>query len=108
MVEATLKPGQRDVYSHRTYYIDEDTWLIVAYDAYDQSNALYRTAYTLDIIPYDKPRVGQPIQVVYDLTKGNYAVIADQGDPVTHMIPYDELPNQAYYTPQALQSAGVR
>jgi hypothetical protein len=35
-------------------------------------------------------------------------VIADQGDPVTHMIPYDELPNQAYYTPQALQSAGVR
>ncbi|MFM0172720.1 DUF1329 domain-containing protein [Paraburkholderia sediminicola] len=108
VVEATLKTGQRDVYSHRTYYIDEDTWLIVAYDAYDQSNALYRTSYTLDIIPYDKPRVGQPIQVVYDLTKGNYAVIADQGDPVTHMIPYDELPNQAYYTPQALQSAGVR
>ena len=108
VVEATLKPGQRFVYSHRTYFVDEDTWLIVAYDAYDQSNALYRASYTLSIVPYDKPRVGQPIQVVYDLTKGNYAVIAEQAYPGAHMVPYDELPNQAYYTPQALQSSGVR
>jgi hypothetical protein len=108
VVEATLKPSQRHVYSHRTYYIDEDTWLMVAYEAYDQSNALYRAGYTLDIVPYDKPRVGQPNQIVYDLTKGNYAVVSDEGDPAMHMVPYDELPNQAYYTPQAMLTNGVR
>lgn len=108
VVEATLKPGQRDIYSRRTYFIDEDTWLMVGYEAYDQSGALYRVGYTLSTIPYDKPRVGQPIQVVYDLTKGNYAVIADQGNPSMHMTPYDELPNQAYFTPQVMATDGVR
>lgn len=108
VVEATLKPGERNIYSHRTYYIDEDTWLIVGYEAYDQSNALYRAGYTLDIVPYDKPRVGQPNAIMYDLTKGNYSVTADQGTPSQHMIPYDDLPNMGNYNTQALLNAGVR
>ncbi|MBU9312526.1 DUF1329 domain-containing protein [Burkholderia multivorans] len=108
VVEATLKPGERNIYSHRTYYIDEDTWLIVGYEAYDQSNALYRVGYTLDIVPYDKPRVGQPNAIMYDLTKGNYSVTADQGTPSQHMIPFDDLPNMGNYNTQALLNAGVR
>ena len=39
VVEGTLKPGQRHVYGKRTFYLDEDTWSVVAEDAYDNRGA---------------------------------------------------------------------
>ncbi|CAB3780085.1 DUF1329 domain-containing protein [Paraburkholderia caffeinilytica] len=108
VVDATLLPGKRHAYSRRTYYIDEDTWLIVAYEAYDEGGALYRVAHTINIVPYDKPRVGQPSQISYDLTKGNYVITAVQGGPSMYMKTFDALPNQSAYTPQAMEGNGVR
>jgi hypothetical protein len=35
VIEATLKEKWRHVYSKRTFYIDEDTWQVVAADQYD-------------------------------------------------------------------------
>jgi hypothetical protein len=35
VVEATLAPGKRHVMPHRFFYIDEDTWQILATDGYD-------------------------------------------------------------------------
>ena len=34
-VDSTLKEGQRHLYSRRTFYIDEDSWIAVADDMYD-------------------------------------------------------------------------
>ena len=43
VVEATLKPGQRDLYSKRVFYLDEDSWVALAADQYDsQGPALSR------------------------------------------------------------------
>ncbi|GLU37363.1 DUF1329 domain-containing protein [Pseudomonas sp. NBRC 100443] len=108
VVEATLKPGKRHIYSKRVFYVDEDTWLISLYEAYDQSNQLYRVINTANIFQYDKPRVGQPNQMVYDLTKGTWAATAYLADPRTHMIPYDELPNQSRFTPETMAASGIR
>ena len=39
VVEGTLKPGQRHIYGKRTFYLDEDTWSVLAEDAYDNRGA---------------------------------------------------------------------
>ncbi|MGI4798731.1 MAG: DUF1329 domain-containing protein, partial [Janthinobacterium lividum] len=46
VVEATLKSGKRHIYSRRTFYIDEDGWLVLACDEYDQSGAMYRVGFS--------------------------------------------------------------
>ncbi|MCI0997646.1 DUF1329 domain-containing protein [Pseudomonas corrugata] len=108
VVEATLKPGQRHIYSKRVYYIDEDSWIITLYEAYDQSNQLYRVMNTLNMFMYDKPRIGQPSQIIYDLTKGTWAITAYLADPRASMIPYDDMPNLTRFTPETLAGNGVR
>ncbi len=35
VIEANLKPGTRHVYQRRRFYIDEDSWGIVATELYD-------------------------------------------------------------------------
>ena len=39
----TLKPGQRDLYSKRVFYLDEDSWVALAADQYDAKGQLYRS-----------------------------------------------------------------
>lgn len=42
VVDATLKPGQRHLYKRRTFYVDEDSWQILAVDCYDGRDQLWR------------------------------------------------------------------
>ncbi len=41
-VEATLKQGMRNMFAKRVFYIDEDTWMIMAADLYDAQGKLWR------------------------------------------------------------------
>lgn len=77
VVEATLKPGQRHVYSKRVYYFDEDWSGASLYDAFDQSGELYRSLFQTMIQLYDKPTPYGTKNVVYDFNKGIYAYIND-------------------------------
>ena len=45
VVEATLKAGQRDLYSKRAFYLDEDSWVALAADQYDAKGQLYRSTF---------------------------------------------------------------
>ena len=44
VVEATLKPGTSHIYSKRVFYLDEDSWQILAVDKYDGRGELWRYA----------------------------------------------------------------
>ena len=77
VVEATLKPGKRHVYSKRTYYLDEDTYGIGLYDAWDQSGALYRSIFLSGVQLYDKTLPYNVKNVVYDFNKGMWALLND-------------------------------
>jgi hypothetical protein len=77
VVEATLKPGQRHVYSKRIYYVDEDAPNAGMFDAFDQSGTLYRSSFISFVQLYD---VTVPYAVknsVYDFNKGMYALLND-------------------------------
>lgn len=76
-VEATLKPGQRHVYSKRTYYLDEDTFGIGLYDAWDQADALYRSLFLSGVQIYDKTIPYNVKNVSYDFNKNMYALVND-------------------------------
>jgi hypothetical protein len=41
-VEATVKQGMRHMFAKRTFYIDEDTWMILNADQYDAQGKLWR------------------------------------------------------------------
>jgi hypothetical protein len=77
VVEATLKSGQRHVYSKRTYYFDEDLSGAANYDAFDQNGQLYRTLFLAASPMYDKQIPFAAKNVVYDFNKGMYAYVND-------------------------------
>jgi len=77
VVEATLKPGFRHVYAKRTYYIDEDTYGAMLYDAYDRSGQLYRSIFNSMVQLYDVNAPYMVKNVVFDFNKGMYALVND-------------------------------
>ncbi|HEX8012036.1 MAG TPA: DUF1329 domain-containing protein [Casimicrobiaceae bacterium] len=83
-VEATLKQGMRHQFPRRVFYLDEDSWAIMAVDLYDAQGKLWRvqesSIYPAPEIP---ACVGQEF-VSYDLTVGRYvAENATQERPET-------------------------
>ncbi|UZG46066.1 DUF1329 domain-containing protein [Caldimonas thermodepolymerans] len=98
VVEATLKPGQRHVYSKRVYYFDEDLTGAANYDAFDQNGVLYRAMFQSTAPMYDKRIPFSAKNVVYDLNKGMYAYVNDVmvgGFTVTKALPERELAPEA-------------
>lgn len=72
VVEANVRPGTTHIYKKRVFYIDEDTWQIVAADLYDARNTLWRVQETHTLIAYDTPAAGPVLETVYDLQSGRY------------------------------------
>ena len=92
VVEATLKPGKRHVYSKRTYYLDEDTFGAGLYDAWDQGGVLYRALFQSGVQLYDKNLPYTVKNVSYDFNKGMWSLLNDglKGGYRVHDAPLSE------------------
>lgn len=106
-VSATLKAGQRHVYSRRDLYIDEDSWQVAEADAYDGRGQLWRVSEGHSTFFYDQQAQQFSAETHYDVLSGRYAVNAL----------YNEQPNayqfgvqysRKQFTPSALRAAGIR
>jgi len=107
VVEATLKPGKRHVYSKRLFYIDEDSWVAVASDQYDASGQLYRSSFSYSSFSYDIPATWIDTMAFYDFSGGLYAVIGMTGQ--YKGIKYlGEMPPESFWSPEQLAGTGVR
>ncbi|RTE64528.1 DUF1329 domain-containing protein [Amphritea opalescens] len=73
VLDATLKEGKRHVYAKRRFYLDEDSWAIVATDIYDGRGNLWRVGFASMLNAYDLP--GTLIRGNWhtDLQNGAYA-----------------------------------
>lgn len=87
VVEATLKEGARHVYAKRRFYIDEDSWKIMASDIYDSRGQLWRQYESHLVFLHDIQVPVTAIEVTYDLISGQYAT--------NYMI--NEAPRKAIY-----------
>ena len=72
VVEANVRPGTTHIYHRRVFYIDEDSWQIVAVDLYDTRGTLWRAQETHTISVYDSLGPAPVLETVYDLQSGRY------------------------------------
>ncbi|TGN40454.1 DUF1329 domain-containing protein [Marinobacter confluentis] len=85
-VEATLKEGNRHIYSRRTFYIDEDSWSTAAVDLYDGQGELWRVSMAYLVNYYDLPAVLSSVDVFHDLNARRYQAqgLANEEREVIH------------------------
>lgn len=76
VVEATLKPGKRHIYSKRMFYIDEDSWQVAHADEYDGRGELWRIKEVEAVQFYDAPAPWFACELMYDLQARRYLVQA--------------------------------
>lgn len=109
VVEATLKPGKRHALSRRTFYVDEDSWQIVATDGYDQGGKLYRVGLDFPSVIYGPDQASYTIGQRYgfvDLAKGEYYMSAANEHSVSTA--NVKLPDMGTFTSSRLAATGIR
>lgn len=105
VVEATLKPGKRHIYQKRVFYLDEDSWTVLASDQYDARGELYRSALLHLAFSYDAGAPNSDAQVFYDFIGGSYYFTGWYGK---YFLNYIDAKPASFWTPDSLAGKGVR
>jgi hypothetical protein len=108
VVEATLRPGRRNVLAKRRLYVDEDTWAVTLTDAWDANGNIYHHEMEYNLVCPQLPGVVFMNSVVFNLQTGDYAMVGGpSGDPPTNR-PYrfDPLPI-SLFQPQTLAASST-
>lgn len=106
VVEAKLKQGQRHINSRRTFYVDEDSWQILAVDQYDGRGQLWRVSEAHCINYYDALTFWSTLEVHTDLLAGRYLAIGLDNEGKMYDFSLVRTPQD--YTPSTLRQEGVR
>lgn len=110
IVEAERKPGARHVYSKRRFYIDEDSWQVVALETYDDAGQLWRNGFIQSFATYDVGGMNNNTWNFDDLVSGNYMLInAGASQPGYWNRSYTSMDGlRIALTPRAVEAQGVR
>ncbi|MBF0677058.1 DUF1329 domain-containing protein [Pseudomonas sp.] len=104
IVEARLRKGFSHPYDMRRFYIDEDSWQILAVDLFDENNELIGLQESHPINYYDVPMFGSTVETLYHLQDGNYFVDGlDNNEP---MYDFDTRLSPRDFSPAALRRGG--
>lgn len=106
VVEATLKAGARHLYKKRTFYVDEDSWQVLAVDQYDNRDQLWRVSEGHVINYYELPAIWSTLEVHLDLQAGRYLAIGLDNE--SKMYDFNIKRTLEDYTPSALRYEGTR
>ncbi|MDY0012058.1 MAG: DUF1329 domain-containing protein [Rhodocyclaceae bacterium] len=107
VVEATLKPGFRHVYSKRIFYFDEDKTGAAMSDAFDSAGKLFRGTTLLTAQLWDLEAQHSFDWISYDLSTGLYCLSGHQGDGKGFFAKPEGFPN-SQFTPDALVARSGR
>lgn len=107
VVEASLKSGERHIYTKRNFFIDEDTWTAAVVDHYDSRGELWKVgeAYNAQFYAYDVPWMAA--EALYDLNNGRYITLGLANEEESYMN-FELQPRRSDYTTQALRRIGIR
>ncbi len=107
VVEASLKKGTRHIYKKRVFYLDEDTWGVVATDKYDNRDKLWRFSESFVINYYEVPCSWSTSNIHYDLQAGRYVFMyLDNEERETYNFNVDYPVGN--FTPASLRRSGRR
>jgi hypothetical protein len=100
VVQGTLKPGAKHVYSRRVFYVDEDSWQIAVAESYDLKGRLWRVNEAHAVNLYDVPVLWSTLEVFHDLEEQRYLVNGlDNG---RHAWRFSEGSDPREFSPNAL------
>src|SRR4051812_4900498 len=107
VVDGTLAPGAHHVAAHRRLYLDEDSWMAVYSDSWDEAGQLWKFGQASMYLMPDVPATIVGSQLVYDLQLGGYAfTFAFNGESSAYKV---TAPHPAtLYTPDSLSARSVR
>lgn len=101
VVEADLRTGFSHPYAKRRFYIDEDSWQILAVDLYDKGGKLIGLQESHPISYYDVPVFSSTLETIYDFKGSRYFVDGlDNNEPM-----YDFKAN---ISPRSFSPASLR
>lgn len=106
VIDGTLAAGQHDIVAHRRLYLDEDTWLAVYGDSWDDKGKLWKFGQATMYLMPEVPAMIIAGQFVYDFELGGYAYgFAFNGEPQAYKV---TAPHPAsLFTPEALSAHSV-
>ena len=104
IVEASLRKGFGHPYDKRRFYIDEDSWQILAVDLFDEDNELIGLQESHPISYYEVPMFASTLETLYHLKDGNYFV--DGLDNNEQMYDFDVRLSPRDFSPAALRRGG--
>ncbi|MCC6193562.1 MAG: DUF1329 domain-containing protein [Burkholderiales bacterium] len=107
VIEATLKAGEKHVYAKRTFYLDEDSWMVLVEDAYDTRGQLWRVGVHGFRQNYDALVPNHSINVWHDLSNGSY-MAGNLENEVKRPIKYGLSAKWSDFQSDALRRAGTR
>ncbi len=108
VIEGTLRPGKRHIYSKRRFYVDEDSWQIVAADQYDSRGALWRVSLAFPKEYWEVPMMWSTLDAYFDLQAHRYHVMGLTNEEPTEFDATKPTPGDEYFSPQALRRRGIR
>lgn len=120
VVDAVKKPNVRDLYKRMVTYADEDTWLGLAFEAYDNSDRLWRTGEQYLVYFFGPKIVSIYGDTQIDLINGRYTTYPywfRQSAKAVGKAGYLKINSNSseplsfdldIYTPQGLRSMGSR
>ena len=110
VVDATVKEGTRHLYARRTFYVDPDSWRILAVDVYDNRGNLWRVQEGHIVNLYNIPFMAYAIETGYDLQSRRYALmgVSNMEDPATAFNYQDFNVGPDYFSPSNLRRLGRR
>jgi Protein of unknown function (DUF1329) len=107
VVDGTLVPGAHDIVAHRRLYLDEDSWMAVYSDSWDEAGRLWKFGQATMYLMPDAPAIIVGSQFVYDLQLGGYAYgFAFNSESSAYKV---TAPHPAtLFTPDSLSARSVR
>jgi hypothetical protein len=105
VVEGTLKPGQRHIYGRRTFYLDEDSWSVLAEDAYDTRGGLWRASLHGLVQAYDAQVPFYRFGIFHDLNSGGY-LVGGLDNEIKEPIQFNAKGRVGDFQPDALRRLG--
>ena len=105
VLEATLKEGNRHLYSKRRFYIDEDSWAGLSADNYDGRGNLWRVQYAYGANLYDIKSNFHFAYGAYDLLQGLYNL---NTKPIPGKYKNGVTQNDKYFSAKGMARSGVR
>ena len=110
VVEATVKPDKRHTIARRVFYLDEDSWIIVAVDGYDKNGTLWRVSEHLPQLLYEIPSCVSNGSVFYDLIAGRYVLspVFNEEEEADYLAGHTGKVTDDGFTPDDLRRMGKR